>query len=72
MAINYTKIFHSQALQNTPKLVIFGMRICHLATLGSTGGQKVKQIRALMLLIKWRLSASSLERVKKQSEKEKA
>jgi hypothetical protein len=33
MAIKYANIFHCQALHNLPKIGIFGLKICHLATL---------------------------------------
>jgi hypothetical protein len=33
MATKYSNLFHSEALQNLPKLEIFGMQINHLATL---------------------------------------
>jgi hypothetical protein len=36
MTINYTNIFHSEALQNVPKLGFFGLKIYHLATLLSS------------------------------------
>jgi hypothetical protein len=36
MAIKYTNIFRSKALQNIPNLGFFGLRINHLATLLST------------------------------------
>jgi hypothetical protein len=31
--LKYTNIFNSKALQNLPKLVFFGLKMCHLATL---------------------------------------
>jgi hypothetical protein len=36
MTIKYTTIFHSKALQNLPKIGIFGLQIHHLATLDWT------------------------------------
>jgi hypothetical protein len=33
MAMEYTNLFHSEALQNLPKFGIFGLKIYHLATL---------------------------------------
>jgi hypothetical protein len=33
MAVKYTNIFHSKALQNIPKLVFWVVKINHLATL---------------------------------------
>jgi hypothetical protein len=32
MTIKYTNIFHSMAIQNIPKIGIFGIQIYHLAT----------------------------------------
>jgi hypothetical protein len=34
MVIKYTHNFHFNVLQNIPQLVIFGIKINHLATLG--------------------------------------
>jgi hypothetical protein len=34
-AVKYTNIFHSKALQNTPKTGFFGLKINHLATMWS-------------------------------------
>jgi hypothetical protein len=36
MAIKYTNIYHSKALQNLPKFWIFGLKTNHLATLNKT------------------------------------
>jgi hypothetical protein len=36
MDIKYTNIFHCKALQNLPKICIFGLKIYHLATLISS------------------------------------
>jgi hypothetical protein len=41
MVIKYTNIFHSKALQNVPKVEIFGLKINHLATLHKTGPRKL-------------------------------
>jgi hypothetical protein len=33
MAVGYTDLFNSKALHNLPKLIIFGSKVKHLATL---------------------------------------
>jgi hypothetical protein len=44
MAIKYTKICHCKSLRNLPKIMIFGFKICHLATLVWARQKKVTEI----------------------------